>query len=312
MLSKDIKSFFDLLEMFPTEQSCIDYLEELWWSGIPVSPFDKESKVYKCKNNRYKCTKTNKYFTVRTGTMYEQTKIDLRKWFFAQWLVTSEKKGLTSIRLAEHIGVSQRTAWFMLQRIRACYGIENNNELEGVVEADESFYGGKNKNRHKNKRAPKTHGRAYVDKTPIVGMVQRGGKMTAVVVENTKIEELTRVVSQFVKPGSTLITDDWSGYNGVSHKYEHRVIKEGSKRYLHAYDPETHTNQIEGAWKIMKNSLRDMYNHVSRKHLQKYVDEFVFRYNMRNFHDSDKFNHLLANSQVRTKYKFLVHGTAKA
>lgn len=300
-----IKSLFDLQAKFPTEQSCITHLEDLFWSGTPVSPFDANSKVYVCKNGKYKCKNSGKYFNVRTGTMYDNTKIELRKWFFAVWVVTSHKKGIASTQLAKDIDVTQKTAWFMLQRIRACFGIENYNELEGIVEGDESFYGGKNKFRHNNKKAKKAAGRNFTDKVPIVGLIQRGGKMTAIVVKNTSGEQLLPIVREFVKPGSVFVTDDWGGYNGLKADYDHRVIKDITKSYLHDYDPETHTNNIEGSWKHLKNCIRDNYNHVSRKHLQVYVDEFVFRFNLKCLPDNDKFNRLQMNCNVRTKYKDL-------
>lgn len=301
-----IKSVPELFQKFPDENSCIEYLESIFWQGVPESPYDPNAKVYKYANGRYKCSITKKYFNVRTGTMFDNTKISLRTWFYAIWIVCGHKKGISSCQLSRDINVTQKTAWFMLQRIRKCFGIENYNELEGVVEADETFYGGKNKNRHKNKKAVKQYGRSFTDKVPIVGLIQREGKMTAVVVKNTQQEELDRVVNAYVKPYSVLVTDDWGGYNNVKENYEHRVVKDITRSYQHDYDPSTHTNNIEGSWKILKNCIRDNYNHVSRKHLQVYVDEFVFRYNMRKFVDSDKFNHLVANSNVRTKYKDLV------
>nr|WP_312390943.1 hypothetical protein [Chryseobacterium sp.] len=127
MLNTNIKSVVDLLQIFSTEQLCIDYLEDLRWGGIVESPFDSLSQVYKCSKNRYRCKNTGKYFNAKTGTMFENSKIGLRKWFLAIWLVTSHKKGISSIQLSKDIGATQKTAWFMLQRIRACFGIENNN-----------------------------------------------------------------------------------------------------------------------------------------------------------------------------------------
>jgi transposase-like protein len=302
----NIKSVLELFKMYPDEKSCTEHLEAIFWRGIPESPYCAGAKVYKYANGRYKCAETKRYFNVRTGTMFDNTKIPLQTWFYAIWIVCGHKKGISSMQLSRDIDVTQKTAWFMLQRIRACFGIENYNELEGVVEADESFYGGKNKNRHANKKFEKAQGRSFKDKVPILGMIQRGGKMTAVVVKDTQKEALTAAVTKYVKQDTVLITDDWGGYNGIKDHCEHRVIKDVSKGYRNDYDPETHTNNIEGSWKIMKNSMRDMYNHVSRKHIQFYIDEFVFRYNMRKFVDSDKFNHLVANSNVRTKYKDLI------
>lgn len=307
MFNTNIKSIIDLIKTFPTEEACMLYLEQIIWKGIAVSPFDPTSKVYKCKGFKYKCKNTGKYFNVLKGTMFENKKIELQKWFMAVWLVTGHKKGISSLQLAKDIDTTQKTAWFLLQRIRACFGIENNNELEGIVEADESFYGGKNKNRHANKKVKNSQGRSFKDKTPILGLIQRGGKMTAVVTANTKRESIQPIIKKFVAKGSALISDDWMGYYGLDTHYHQYTIKHADKGYKHDYDASIHTNNIEGAWKILKNSLRDMYNHVSRKHLQMYVDEFVYRYNMRKFIDSDKFNWLIANSNVRTKYKDLIN-----
>lgn len=145
MITENFNSILDLFKAFPTEQSCIDHLEKLRWNGFIVSPFDSTSKVYKCKNNRYRCKNTGKYFNVKTNTLFDNTKIELRKWFAAIWLVTSHKKGISSLQLSRDIDVTQKTAWFMLQRIRNCFGIENNNELTNTVEMDETYIGGKNK-----------------------------------------------------------------------------------------------------------------------------------------------------------------------
>lgn len=192
MFNTNIKSLLDLVKSFPTEDSCMLYLEQLRWGGIPVSPFSSESRVYKCKGFKYKCKDTGKYFNVKTGTMYDNTKMELQKWFMAIWLVTGHKKGVSSLQLSRDLDITQKSAWFMLQRIRACFGIENNNELEGIVEADESFYGGKNKNRHANKKVKNSQGRSCKDKTPIVGLIQRGGKLTAIVTKDTSIEKYSQ------------------------------------------------------------------------------------------------------------------------
>lgn len=332
MFNTNIKSVFELTQTFSTEQACIDYWEMVKWNKIPVSPFDETSKVYKCKNNQYRCKNTGKYFNVKTGTMFENSKVSLRKWFMAIWLITSHKKGISSIQLGKDIGVRQATAWFMLQRIRACFGIENNNELEGIVECDETFYGGKNKNRHKDKKVPHSQGRSYKDKVPVMGMLQRGeseiierphkvipnktvrekvihktSKMNAFVVTDTKRKSIQPLIYQYVKKDTKLMTDEWWAYKGLNAHYDHKNIDHSKKEYVSLQDNSVHTNNIEGSWNILKKSVSGMYNHVSKKHLQKYVDEFVYRFNLRKVSDQEKFRYLLLNSNVRTKYKELCH-----
>ena len=306
MFDTNIKSMFDLLRTFPTEQSCIDYLENLLWAGTPVSPYDAQSKVYKCANNLYRCKNTKKLFNVKTGSFLDNTKLPVQKWMLAIWLITSHKKGISSMQLSRDLAVTQKTAWFMLMRIRKCFGIENGNTLEGTVECDESFYGGKNINRHKDKKVEKCQGRSFKDKAPILGMLERGGKLNCFVVPDTKRKSIQPLVRKYVAEGTRLISDEWHGYRGLKDKYSHQIVNHAKKEYVNLDDPTLHSNTVESSWKIMKNSLRDMYNSVSRKHLQDYVDEHVYRYNMRKHPDSDKFNWMLANGGVRTKYKDLI------
>ena len=148
------KSIMALYELFPTEEACIKHLEAINWHGKPVSPFDKTSKVYKLKSGKYRCKNTGKNFTVRTGTMFEKTKISLRKWFIAIWLVTNHKTGLSSYQLANDIEVTQKTAWYMLHKIRHAMRLANENFLEETVEIDETLVGGRNGNRHWDKKVP--------------------------------------------------------------------------------------------------------------------------------------------------------------
>jgi len=137
-MNKEFNNISELLETFPDEQSCIDHLECLRWDGNTVSPFDASSKVYKCANNRYRCKESGKYFNIKTQTLFDNTKVKLQKWFLAIWLVTSHKKEISSIQLSKDIGVTQKTAWFMLQRIRNCFGIDNNSGLSNEVEVDDT------------------------------------------------------------------------------------------------------------------------------------------------------------------------------
>lgn len=176
-MNTEFNNIFELLQAFPNEQACIDHLEALRWNGIVVSPFDAESKVYKCKGNRFRCKNTGLYFNVKTQTLFDNSKVKLQKWFLAIWLVTSNEKGISSIQLGKDIGVTQKTAWFMLQRIRNCFDISDDDKLSGEVEIDETYVGTKKKNKHASKKVKGTQGHSTKTKTPVVGMDERGGKV---------------------------------------------------------------------------------------------------------------------------------------
>ncbi len=301
MINKDFNSIIELLKAFPTEQSCIDHLEELRWNGKVVSPFDSDSKVYKCANNRYKCKETGKYFNVKTNTLFDNTKVALQKWFLAIWLVTSHKKGISSLQLGRDINVTQKTAWFMLQRIRNCFGINDNEQLSGEVEVDETFVGGKNFNRHSDKKTDYASG--VKDKAPVIGMVERHGNVVAKHIPNVKGLTLSKEIVANVKVMSSVYTDEYNGYRKIRAIYDHKYIKHSAGEYVNG---RIHTNTIEGFWSILKRGIVGIYHFTSTKHLQKYVDEFVFRYNSRNFSESSRFNMLLENTEHRLTYKNLI------
>ena len=309
MINNDFNSLYELFSAFHDEQSCIEHLESLRWDGVVISPFDSTSKVYKCKDNRYRCKNTGKYFNVKTNTLFDNTKISLRKWFAAIWLVTSHKKGISSHQLSRDIDVTQKTAWFMLHRIRKAFGMNNdisdNGQLDGTVEVDETFIGGKNKNRHKEKKVQACQGRSFKDKVPVFGMAQRCGKVIAKVVQDTKSHTLFGIISKFVKPGSRLYTDEWNYSNEADVCYEHRNVNHGIGFYGNG---DLTTNHIEGFWGLVKRSIMGIYYHWSKKHMQRYVDECVFRYNTRQYEDCTRFNFLLQTSERRLTYKQLLYG----
>lgn len=283
----------ELTARFPDEQTCTQYLEIVRWRGKPVSPFDATSKVYKCKDNQYKCKNTGKIFNARYGTMFHRSSVPLLKWYMAIWIFMTHRKGISSVQLGKDIGVTQKTAWNMLQRIRECFGDENNSKLEGTVQIDETFVGGKNKNRHWDKKVKNSQGRSFKDKTPVFGMLQTDGKVVAKVVKNTKAKTLSREIRKTIKIGSTIYSDEWN-YGNLSRKYYHQFVDHSRKQYVVG---QVTTNAIESFWAVLKRGIIGVYHFVSRKHLQKYVDEFVFRHNTRNLEPQNIFSQILSNSR---------------
>lgn len=305
MLDTNFKSIMDIMQAFPTEQACIDYLEEMRWGGEVKSPYDPSSKVYRCKGNKFKCKNTGKYFTVRTKTLFDSSNLPLIKWFLAIWMVTCHKKGVASCQLARDINVTQKTAWFMLHRIRKCFGIENDSELDNEVEVDETFVGGKNKNRHRDKKVEKCQGRSFRDKTPVVGMIERGGKAVTRVVPNTRQNTLTPIVLGNVNTNAKLYSDEWEGYNRLKDIYNHDFVNHGKGIYVSG---NVYTNTVEGFWSIIKRGIIGIYHYISRKYMQMYMDEYTFRYNTRHMTQHERFSLLLSNTNYPVSYKELVYG----
>ena len=291
------KNVIDFMTSFPDEESAVRYYEKIRWGDKVVSPFDPESKVYKCKNGKYKCKNTGKYFTYRTGTFFANSKLSMRDWLYAIIMIVNHKNSISSYQLADDLDISQKTAWYMLHRIRTAMSKENHKKLSGEIEVDETFVGGKNINRHKNKRVPHCQGRSYADKTPVFGMLERGGRLTANVIPLVDGTTLNNEIVKNVEVGSVVYTDGW--HYGDLHEYVTRSVDHGKHFYGATFftnDGEViqiTTNRIENAWSILKRTLKGTYIQVSRKHLQKYVDEFVFRYNTRKISKIERFELLL-------------------
>ncbi|RYD96496.1 MAG: IS1595 family transposase [Sphingobacteriales bacterium] len=304
---KPFKSILELIKAFPTEQACIEHLEWIIWDGNVVSPFDSDSKVYKCKNGKYKCTSTNKYFNVKTNTIFENTKIPLQQWFLAIYLFTVHKKGISSYQLAEELNITQKSAWFMLSRIR--YAMDHENfvkEMEGTIQIDETFVGGKNKNRHADKKVKNSQGRSFKDKTPVLGMIDESGKVKCSVIENTQGKIIQPIILDTIKKGSVLFTDEWHAYKGLDKYYIHKYVDHGKKEYVNG---EVTTNKIENFWSQFKRGIIGLYHQVSKKHLQKYADEFSFRHNHKDLPINDRFNIFLgATNNKRLTYSMLING----
>ncbi|MFD2823239.1 IS1595 family transposase [Lacinutrix iliipiscaria] len=305
MFNKEVKSILDLIKAFPTEQDCIEHLEILRWNGNVVSPFDPNSKVYNCKGNKYKCKETGKYFNVKTNTIFDNTKINLQTWFVGIWLVTSHKKGISSHQLGRDLNITQKSAWFMLQRIRNCFGLEDNDQLQGEVEIDETYIGGKAKNRRAAIRKDKTfETKDRFRKSTVLGMVQRDGKLVAKHVGNSTEHSLLPPILNNIAFDATIYTDELKAYNKLQRVYDHQTVRHNKGEYVRG---RVTTNTIESFWAILKRGIYGIYHFTSRKHLHFYVDEFVFRYNTRQGTENERFNLLLSNIENRLTYKNLIN-----
>lgn len=291
-------SILELIRTFSDEQSCIDYLTQLRWKNGVVSPFDSLSKVYKCKDNRYKCKNTGKYFNVRTKTIFEGSKISLQNWFIAIFLYTSHKRGISSYQLAKDLAITQKSAWFILQRLR--YATEHEafvKEFEGIVQCDETFVGGKNKNRHKDKKVANSQGRSFKDKVPVFGVVETStGFVKAIAVTDTKAKTIQPLLHQHIKHGSHVMTDEWTAYKGIGKYFNHTFVDHGKKQYA---DEGTTTNAIECFWSHLKRSIIGVYYITSKKHLQLYLNEMTFRYNTKQMRTDRRFDLFLEKTQQK-------------
>lgn len=309
MFNDNIKSVIQLIKAFPTEQSCIEHLEAIRWNGNVVSPFDATSKVYKCKGNKYQCKNTGKYFNVKTNTIFDNTKLELQKWFLAIWIATSHKKGISSLQLGRDLDITQKSAWFMLQRIRACYGINDDNQLDNTVEVDETYVGGENKNKSLSKRKElhkdgmQTGGN---HKTPVLGLLERDGEVKGIVLEKAYGKTIKPILFDGIKETATVITDGFGAYKDINKSFaQHEIVYHNRGQYVNGA---FHTNTIEGFWSLLKRGIIGIYHFVSVKHLQRYVNEFSYRYNTRKLTDGNRFNLLLTNIENRLTYKELIHG----
>lgn len=301
----EFRSIFDLLKAFPTEQSCITHLENLMWGGNPVSPFAAESKIYKCAGNKYKCKTTGKYFNVRTGTIFDNTKIPLQKWFLALYVFSSHKKGISSHQLAKDISVTQKSAWFLLHRLRYAFDHPNfQNTLSNIVEIDETFMGGQSKNKHTSKKVKNERGGTMHTQQPVLGMKERDGNIVAIVVPNRNKETILPVIRNVVEQDTVVMTDEYTAYKDLKHDYNHFRVNHSAKEYVNAM---AHTNGIENFWSHLKRGIDGIYHWCSREHLQSYVDEFTLRFNTRDLNTQGRFDLILsAISNKRLTYQNLI------
>ena len=311
------RSVLQLLEYFNCNAVCIRHLEAQRWGGNPVCPHCASVKKHYVieHGTRYKCAEREcgKEFTVLVGTIFENTKLDLRYWFAAIYLVANHKKGISSHQLSRDLGITQKTAWFVLQRVREMLREEGKLILSNTVEADETWIGGKAKNKHgynshKDDKgdASKIYTGAKKEhkKQPIAGVVERDGKVILKVVPNVGKKELTGFIKDHVSTKAMLYTDEHGGYTKLPQEgYNHGTVNHTQGKYVIG---DIHTNTIEGFWSQMKRGIYGVYHHVSVKHLNSYCNEFSYKWNTRTISDQDRFNGILKHTNYRLRWSDLV------
>jgi transposase-like protein len=240
----------------------------------------------------WKCLDCKRQFSVKVGTIFEDSPIGLDKWLAAMWMLANCKNGVSSYEIARALKVTQKTAWFMLQRLRHAMHHGTINKMTGEIEADETFVGGKARNMHANKRAEKIHGRGPLGKAVVFGLLERHtGKVRTCVVDTRKKRELQAQVRSNVEPGAALYTDALKSYDGLDSEYAHKVI-DHAEAYV---DGNVHTNRMENFWSLLKRAIKGTYVSIEPFHLFRYLDEESFRYNERKANDAERFGKVLAS-----------------
>jgi transposase-like protein len=269
-------STFELFKMFPDEETARIYLESrLWPDGVKCPVCGSTEHIGKRSGGYYRCGPCKLVFTVRTGTIFERSHVPLHKWIYAMYLLVTARKGISSMQLSKEIGITQKSAWFVLHRLREACG-NKLEKLRGIIEIDESFFGGKEKNKHESKKVKGTRGIA--GKKPIIGMRERGGRTVAMPIENTTVGTIQKAIYANVEVGSTLYTDEHSAYQDFDHSlfFQHDSINHSSHEYTRG---SVSVNGIESVWAVMKRGLYGIYHHAENKHLGRYANEFTFRLN---------------------------------
>jgi transposase-like protein len=294
-------NFVDFGKRFPDEQSCREYLAHARWNGKPICPHcGYWEKIYKINDGKlYKCVRCKKQFTVRVGSIFEDSALPLQKWFMAIYILTAHRKGISSCQLARDIEVTQKTAWHMLHRIR--YAIRTKSfdrPLEGIVEIDETYVGGQSHGQGRGYSQP--------NKTPVFGMLERNGEVRAKPVLRTNAKTLMPIIRDNISRDATIMSDEYASYRKLKEEFkDHQTVEHYRKQYVR--NGNIHTNNIENFWSLMKRGINGVYHWTSKKHLHRYTDEYAYRYNSRKITDIERFHMFFLYCSGRLTYEDLIH-----
>lgn len=300
----EIDSLFDLMAAFPDEQACVDHLRSIRWRDGESCPHCGGIRIYHFSDRKtFKCGDCKSRFSIKVGTIFEDTKLPLRKWFMAIWMITNHPKGIASTTLAKDLKITQKTAWFVLHRLRHAARTQSfNAPLKGTVEADTTFVGGKEKNKHAKDRTGGTQGGA--GKEVVLGILERDGELRASHVSDHKGGTLKGAVRENVAAGSTVMTDEDRSFRGLDKDFYHHAVNHSAGEYVRHYT--IHTNGIESVWALLKRQIIGIHHWVSPKHLDRYVQEMAWRFNRRDMGIGARLNDLFACSNGRLRYRELI------
>lgn len=302
----DFDSLIDLITYFKDEATCLLFVEQWLHGGDIKCPHCGFDKPYRFKDGkRFKCRSCRSQFTAKIGTIFEKSPIPLSRWFAIMYLMGTNKKGLSACAISRMLKMRRPTVWFMMHRIRKAI-IQDKIELDGIVQSDETFVGGKNKNRHIDKKVKykKSVYRESPDKTPVLGMLDNNGTAKTIVLKDAKFTSIRPVIMDSIKAGSTWVTDNYLSVKTLGRYFKREVVNHHEKKYFS--ESGYTTNGIENFWSHLKRMLIGVYHSVSPKYLQRYCDELTFRFNTRHIGEGERFTLLLSKCNTRIQYKHLI------